>query len=237
MVVYALDRAKGTWGAVQTQPASGEAPFTLEVPPGSYQVFAAALTGTAVSVGYWLEADAWSLATVTVTSGQTINNIAVRPPSQSECGSMLGFPASPDGRYAGTSGPTKECRDRVTASMAQPKTEPVRIQFAAGSITGRVTGSLFPKQVVSYALRAGSGQNMIVNLSVTVGGKAFPGGAALSIRGQDGKELLLARNTATTWQGPLPQTQDYLIDVVSLVPSAVDYVLEVTIPPSATRTP
>ena len=40
MVVYALDPTTGQWAFTETAAADGEAPFSLVVPPGAYQVFA-----------------------------------------------------------------------------------------------------------------------------------------------------------------------------------------------------
>jgi putative hemolysin len=115
MVVYAVDNATGAWTFTETQQTDGEAPFTLKVPPGTYQVFAFSEVGP--FAGYASE-DGWSLGTVTVASGQTVSDIMVRPPSQSECGSTFGLPASPDGRFAAVPGPSAECRAAVVATVA-----------------------------------------------------------------------------------------------------------------------
>ena len=93
MVVYAVDNATGAWAFTETQQTDGEAPFTLAVPAGTYQVFAFSEVGP--FAGYASE-DGWSLGTVTVAAGQSVSDIMVRPPSQSECGSTFGLSASPD---------------------------------------------------------------------------------------------------------------------------------------------
>jgi putative hemolysin len=113
MVVYAVDIATGAWTFTETQHTDGAAPFTLEVPAGTYRVFAFSETGP--SLGYASE-DGWSLGTVTVAAGQTVSDIMVRPPSQSECGSMFGLPASPDGRFEAVPGPSAECRAALMAT-------------------------------------------------------------------------------------------------------------------------
>ena len=76
--------------------------FTLEVKPGTYQLFA-----HPAGLGYSL--NEIGLENVRVEAGQMISDIVVRPPSQFECGSMYGIPASPDGRYAEIPGPSIEC--------------------------------------------------------------------------------------------------------------------------------
>ena len=115
MAVYAVDDTTGEWSFVETPQTDNAAPYTLEVLPGSYQVFACPLEGDSCSLGY--SEDNWTLAVVTVAPGQTIADITVRPPSQSECGSTFGLPASPDGRFAGVEGPTEECRAAALAAL------------------------------------------------------------------------------------------------------------------------
>ncbi len=115
MAVYAVDDMTGEWAFVETPHTDGPAPYTLEVLPGSYRVFACPLEGNSCALGY--SEDGWTLTMVTVATGQTIADIPVRPPSQSECGSTFGLPASPDGRFAAVAGPTEECRAAALAAM------------------------------------------------------------------------------------------------------------------------
>jgi hypothetical protein len=113
MVVYAVDQMTGDWSFTETQHTDGEAPFTLQVSPGAYQVFAFSDMGP--FAGY--SQDGWTLTTVTVAAGQTVSDIVVRPPSQSECGATFGLPASPDGRFAAIEGPSQECVAAVQSAM------------------------------------------------------------------------------------------------------------------------
>ncbi|MCB9108754.1 MAG: hypothetical protein H6633_31590 [Anaerolineales bacterium] len=55
----------------------------------------------------------------------------------------------------------------------------------------------------------------------------------LIIFGADGAILLPDSANATSWQGVLPDAQDYLIDVKSVAGVPVDYTLEVVLPPVA----
>ncbi len=114
MVVYAVDPTTGLWVSTETEAADGEAPFTLTVQPGSYQVFAFSDNGA--YTGY--APDGWTLAEISVAADQTIAEIIVGPPGQSECGSMFGVLASPDGRFAAVPGPSEECKAALTAAPA-----------------------------------------------------------------------------------------------------------------------
>lgn len=102
LTVYALDESTGEWFSVDTPESELAASFTLEVKPGSYMLFA-----FPPGLGYSL--NGFGLTPVTVTAGQEISDIRISPPSQSECGSTFGIPASPDGRYAEIPGPSTEC--------------------------------------------------------------------------------------------------------------------------------
>ena len=109
-------------------------------------------------------------------------------------------------------------------AMPTIKTEPERIQFAAGAISAQVQGSLAPNGLSPYVLNAMAGQEMTVNLTAT-------GAASLSIWGLDGTVLISNHADATSWVGLLPLTQDYYIDVISLDGAMIDYTLEVILPP------
>ncbi len=104
--------------------------------------------------------------------------------------------------------------------------EPVRIQFAAGSISAQESGSLAAFGRDRYVLRAAKDQEMTVNLRITSGP-----GALLIIWGEDGSVFVTDHSETTYWQGKLPLTQDYFITVVASPDGPVSYVLEVTIPP------
>jgi hypothetical protein len=111
-----------------------------------------------------------------------------------------------------------------TADTPAPKTEPARIQFAAGATSAQVMDRLAPGGLHPYVLNAAAGQEMTVNLTAS--------GAILVIWGADGTVLISDHADATTWRGVLPVTQDYYIDVRSVSQAPVDYVLEVSIPPA-----
>jgi hypothetical protein len=213
MTIYALNLETGEWVSTDIpENQNGPAEFTLEVAPGSYQIFSSMGTGYATE-------DGWSLATVTVETGGTVANVIVGPPGHSECGPMFGVPASPDGLHPATVGATEDC----IASLTLPKTEPTRIEFAAGGTSAQVTGTLGQQGLGQYVLSAMQNQVMTVNLYPT-----RP--AVLVIWGLDGTVLISDHAGATSWTGALPLTQDYYIDVRSLSGETLDYTLGVSIP-------
>lgn len=114
MVVYAVDNMTGAWFITETEQTDGEAPFTLQVSAGAYQVYAFSDAGP--FAGY--SEDGWELTAVTVAANQTVSDIIVRLPGQSECGATFGLPASPDGRFAGIDGPDADCRAAATDATA-----------------------------------------------------------------------------------------------------------------------
>ncbi len=232
MVVYAVDPATKLWAFAETQPADGAAAFTISVPPGSYQVFAAVASGTVTDLGYSL--DNRSLALVTVAANQTVSGIEVRPPSQWECGSMFGTPASPDGRFAATvvaadcPAATQSAMNQQPQPQPQPQSQSVidggRIQFQAGSDMWYTNGSLSPNQSIRFSLYAMQGQQMTVNLS------ADPYlSADVTVTAADGS-LPLPVSPMTSWSSVLPTSQDYFVEVRSLSQQNVNYSIEVRIP-------
>ncbi len=99
-----------------------------------------------------------------------------------------------------------------------------RITFPAGGITATVQGTTV-NGLDRWVVRAAGGQTMTVQLT------APPGQAVLVIFGVDGTVLISDHAGATSWTGPLPTTQDYIIDARSVGMTSVSYTLTVTIPP------
>jgi hypothetical protein len=97
----------------------------------------------------------------------------------------------------------------LTAPPASSGSTPTRLTLAAGATDTDVNGQLQAAEVKTFVLRAAKGQPMIVSLS-------SPNNAVrLAIRGQDGTQLLTADAAKTTWQGLLPATQDYVLQVIA----------------------
>ena len=223
MILYALNLVSGEWFSTElAETPSGPTPFMLKVAPGSYQLFTSMGTGYAAT-------DGWSLATLTVQSGEIVEGIVVAPPGYSDCGPMFGVPASPDDIYPAIAGATDDC----IASSTLPKTEPERIQFAAGAISTQIQKTLHAGELHPYVLTAMEGQEMTIILH-----KNENAAAVLTIWDLDGTVLISGHAGASSWVGTLPSTQDYYIDVTSQDAGIFDYALDVILPPvtSATST-
>ncbi|RPH58810.1 MAG: hypothetical protein EHM81_09330, partial [Chloroflexi bacterium] len=221
MVVYAEDQANGKWVSTETEATDGEASYTLVVPPGTYRLFAFSDSGS--YAGYSL--DDWNLAVINVAANQTVADIIVRPPSQSECGSMFGVPASPDGRFAAVAGPTEACKAAILTPAAPDAWQTIdngQIQFQPNTTSWYTNGDLAPKTTRRFALYALKGQQMTVNLVAEPASSA-----AVAISGADGQVLT---NPNNSWSGILPVSQDYYIDVIAMTDQVVYYTISVEIP-------
>jgi hypothetical protein len=125
----------------------------------------------------------------------------------------------------------------IIPPLATPTPEsglPTRIQFAPGAISAHVTGHLDPSQMRTFVVRALAGQTMRAQLLPPPSGEPT---VILTIHGADGSVLISDHALATEWEGVLPITQDYFIDVRANPSTPVDFTLEVTIPPLVTPVP
>jgi len=221
MVVYAVDSASGLWAFSETVPTDGEAAFSIAVPPGSYQVYAFsdnnAYSGYALSGG--------ELTPIIVVANQTVADIRVSPPSQSQCGSMYGVPASPDKRFKAVAGPSQECK-ATAAAQPTPDVNALRIQFAPGATSSQVKGTQSEK-ATRYVFSAMAGQQLAARLSTA--GDAAQSGIFFSIHGQDGTILAAGQPGTVSWTGKLPATQDYTLEINSSAQAPVDYTLDLSI--------
>lgn len=106
-----------------------------------------------------------------------------------------------------------------------PNDEPRRISFTQGGTSASVRGTTATPGLDRFVLRALAGQTMSVNISST------QGSVILIIYGADGNVLISDHAGASAWNGLLPTTQDYFIDTRSVGDAAVDFTLQLTIPP------
>ena len=88
---------------------------------------------------------------------------------------------------------------------------PVRISFAKGATSGGVATTLAPYQVQSYVVNAGGGVPMLVNTDNY--------NTTMTIFGASDGIVLVSNWSATKglpgWQGMLPSSQDYVIQVIA----------------------
>ena len=126
--------------------------------------------------------------------------------------------------------PTPEVTPTPTPLATSPPPEPIRIQFAPGSTSLTVNGRVEQLGKERYVLAVDGGEIMDVVLT------APRRGVLLGIAGADGTLLQSHTDGQAKWQGMLPTTQDYFLDVVSVGP-ATDFRLTVSIPPPASPVP
>jgi hypothetical protein len=104
---------------------------------------------------------------------------------------------------------------------------PVRIRFAPGATSAKVSGTLGLDDSRHYVLRGLAGQRMVVQP------RTSQGQVRLIISGDDGQVLLSGHvgPPGGAYDGILPVSQDYLISVRAEGETGADYTLEMTIPP------
>lgn len=114
-----------------------------------------------------------------------------------------------------------------------PTVTPTRLQFPTGSTSVSVESRpIAADGIDAYVLQAMEGQRMSVGLF------PWPGDdVALAIYGaENGVSLLWTDLRLTSWDGILPATQDYIVQVVNYG-DAANYTLQVTIPRRITFEP
>jgi hypothetical protein len=82
-----------------------------------------------------------------------------------------------------------------------------RINFLTGATTGVASAPIQAGQVQYYVARAEQGQPMLVSVD------SLNQDVTLSIKTQGGTSLLNSSSHQTTWQGTLPQTEDYYLTI------------------------
>ena len=134
----------------------------------------------------------------------------------------------------GTSVPPTMALPTLLAPSSVPPTLPpvvatvivpgaTRITFINGATTGVVSAPIQAGQVQNYVLQALQAQPMLVNVS------SLNNDVTLSIKTQGGTTMLNAAAHQSTWQGSLPQTEDYYLAVYGGA-TTENYALTVTIP-------
>jgi hypothetical protein len=173
MVVYAVDPTTGAWAIAETQATDGEAPFSMSVPPGTYQVFGAVADDGSIGVGYTV--DYSTLATIPVAANQTVAGIEVGPPGQFECGATMGYPASPDGRFTGRPDPPADCIASLTpAAIDSPKIATDKlIRFAVGPLDVELKGSVISGERDRYSLSMLAGETLEIQITSLEGNAVF----------------------------------------------------------------
>lgn len=98
-----------------------------------------------------------------------------------------------------------------------------RIQFGRGATSAEVSGRLTPHTSQAYLLRARAGQFMTVQLDSAQT-------SHITIYAMDGTVLANGNMSgATAWQGRLPVSEDYVVQVTNPTGRSVQYTLPVSI--------
>jgi hypothetical protein len=112
----------------------------------------------------------------------------------------------------------------ATTSPAAAPGDPQQIQFAPGSTSATVHGSVAPNASNDYVLQASAGQTLTVQITTS------QGQVVVTITGADGKLLVTDYVGNSTFSGVLPTSQDYTISVQSAGQSMAEYTLGISIP-------
>ena len=120
---------------------------------------------------------------------------------------------------------------RDLSPAARPlESDLMRIEFEPGAIQATVRGEVAAGGSDRYVLAAMEGQVMIVNLLDRSDAIVPFDTAVLVIWGDEGTVLASSHVEALSWEGTLPFTQDYFINVSSRTDQPYPYTLEVIIP-------
>jgi len=99
-----------------------------------------------------------------------------------------------------------------------------RIVFGQGSTEAAMHGNIAAGQSEHFVLRALAGQTMNVTVAAEPRDSVI-----LIIWGADGNVLISDHAGATKWNGKLPKTQDYYIDLRPFAGKAAEYTIYVTV--------
>ena len=113
----------------------------------------------------------------------------------------------------------------VSADTQHTQAQPAatRIQFAPGATSDIITGSTNGENQVHFVLSAAAGQTMVINVTSPNNGVLF------HLQGlNDGQVYKHLLDGELSWQGVLPQAQDYLL-VLDAVGGATTYTIYVSI--------
>lgn len=115
------------------------------------------------------------------------------------------------------------CWVSADSQHTQTRSAATRIQFVPGATSETITGSMDGENQVNYVLAAAAGQTMVISVTSPNDGVLF------HLQGLgDGHVYKHLLDGELSWQGVLPQAQDYLL-VLDAVGGATTYTLTVSI--------
>ena len=98
----------------------------------------------------------------------------------------------------------------VPPATPTPSAQATRIDLTAGGPAVLFYGHVEAGSTGQFVVQAAAGQVLSVRIGPASAGQPVAGQLALSLRGANGVVLLPASAGATSWQGALPSTQDYI---------------------------
>lgn len=114
--------------------------------------------------------------------------------------------------------------DETPGSIFPVESAVQRIQFDPGKFSLEITNQIAPGGLDHYVLNIGAEQQIETTIYP-------PGVVTVVISGEDGTTLKSELDNLSTWAGTIPTTQDYFIDITSVVGIETRYTLTITIPP------
>lgn len=234
-----------TWTGILPQTQA----YVIEVIPNNGQVVNYSLTASIGSTAGTIVMDPGTTAAVvqgTLQPGQVLTYTLGAGQSQSMIlivyspnndvslgvfepnGSMLLNPANKWSRWQGLLPQTESYKIQVIGGATAENYTltakvPQMVNFAQDASTISLNGTTADGYVFSYALGCSANQTMTVSLNV-------PSSTAyLDIFGLASGSILSSAARANTWTGVLPQTQEYVIEVVPNNGQVVNYSLTVTV--------
>jgi hypothetical protein len=120
---------------------------------------------------------------------------------------------------------------RIPVSLQPRVPGTKRITFQPGAVSATVQGQVAANSIDKWVLRAQAGQTLSAQLAFAAGQ------AILVVWGVDGTVLQSDHVEASIFNGMLPSTQDYFIDVKGTPNGLTSYSLTITIPPVSTPSP
>lgn len=116
--------------------------------------------------------------------------------------------------------PTPILSPTESPSVVVPTGDRESITFPEGQTATQVSGQTNPEQIKSYLVNVQEGQQ----LSVVV----TKGAVTLDIRDPDG-QLLEDASNLLTWEGKVPRSGNYQIDVVPITKNNIDFALNISV--------
>lgn len=157
-------------------------------------------------------------------SGPAEAEIAVAVALTQTAGALAAQPPTAEPSPAPEPTPTPEPTIEEAPDAESQESEFVRVEFPAGATETKLVGRLTPGSIDHYVLRAEAEQNLVLSVYP-------PGVVAVAVIGADGTVLKSDLENSTEWSGTLPLSQEYYIDVTSIITIESEYTLDISIPP------